>query len=120
MIVLNTEQLIEDEHVNYGNLEGALYDKLTFEKLVRMNIIWVLECIFGPPESIWKENTNYRDIFVLDQQSLRRSVSFEVSRQVGKGKRRSKNGDMYSAAKGYFISLRFIHFGIEIVRYGCI
>lgn len=60
VIVLDTKLHIEDEHVNYGNLEGALYDVVTFEKLVRMNTIWALECIFSPPENIWRENIDYR------------------------------------------------------------
>lgn len=80
VVVYDTEQKIEDQHINYGNLEAALYDTRTFEVLVRKNTIWVLECIFGLPESLWKESIDYRARFVLDTDALRRSVSFEASR----------------------------------------
>jgi hypothetical protein len=86
--VIETDATISDEHVNYGNVEAALYDTRTFQDLVRRNTVWILECIYTEPHNIFKEKVRYRDTFKLDLTELRKSVSYEVSRQVGKGKRR--------------------------------
>jgi hypothetical protein len=93
---------MSDVHVNCGNLEAMLMDKNTFASLVKENTIWILECIFAPPTSIWKEGVKFKDIFALDLPRLRRSVKFEVSRWHSRGKRKGSN------LKKYMIILKLI------------
>jgi hypothetical protein len=120
VIITKNDIYQEDIHLGYGNIDVALYDFRTFESLVLENTIWVLECIFAPSSSIYKEDFNFRRIFQVDLTRLRRSVSFETSRQWMKSKRRGRYGNMYACAKCIFIAIRFMHYGTEIAQYGYI
>ncbi len=85
---------------------------------MKENTIWVLECIFAPKESIFKNEIDFEKKFELNIQRLRMSVSFEVARQMGKGKRKGRIGMLYVTAKTYYISFRFLIRGKEVAQHG--
>ena len=119
VVVVNTNSSMHDVHLNYGNLDVTAYDYKAFTYLVEENIIWVLECIFAPENSILKNDHNFRKDFIFNPTKLRTSVSYEASRQVAKGKR-NRYSDLYIGFKSIFIALRFYHYGIEIAKEGFI
>ena len=118
VIVMNTDIKIMDEHLGYGNIDAALYDKNTFRSFVSENIIWVLECLFAPKNAIFKEEIEFLKFFQYNPGKIRNSVSCEISRQVAKGKRLFD--DPYKGLKCLFIAMRFYFYGSEIAKFGYI
>ena len=116
VIVLNTNITIIHEHLKYGNIDVAGYDYKTFTTMVKDNLIWTLECVFAPKNCILKETFDFRKIFKINLGKLRNSVSYDVSKQISKGKRHKD--DLYKGFKAIFISLRFYYYGIQLVKSG--
>ena len=48
VMVLDIDKKIDGLHISFGNIDCAVYDDKTFQKLLNLNLIWVLECIYVP------------------------------------------------------------------------
>lgn len=116
VVVLNTDIKIMDEHLCYGNIDAALYDKNSFRSFVSENVIWVLECLFAPKNAIFKEEIEFLKFFQYNPGKMRSSVACEISRQLAKGKRLCD--DTYKGFKCLFIAMRFYFYGCEIAKFG--
>ena len=118
VIVLDTTNKICDEHLSYGNIDAAVYDKKIFGTMVEENVIWTLECLFAHKNRIFKEQIEYSKYFLLNLGKLRNSVSCETARQIAKSKRNENN--LYKVFKSLFIAMRYYFYGIEIAKFGTI
>lgn len=100
------------------NINVSIYSQNSFEDLLKRHKIFILECIFLPPQLIIK---NTLDIpFRLDKQILRNSISEKASHSWVKSKKKFEveaDRNVYIAKKSLFHSLRIIDFGIQIAKH---
>lgn len=119
----DTRLCLSDIHLKYSNIDIAVYDHHTFSNFVMARSVWALEAVFG---SAWISDFNYRDLLttmaasMADTSQLRSSVSLEAGRKWRSAKRAVDIGDLHRCRKHIFICLRFLVYGIEIAKTGCI
>gem|GEM_PF-2095706 len=108
-----------EEHLARGDVNAAIYDRGTFERLLENASVWALECMFLPPSMVWKEELDLRPAIRLDPATLRESVCAEAGFAWNKARRIFlKEHDPYRGKKNLFHSFRFLHYGAQLAREG--
>lgn len=115
------------DYINYNDTNIQVFTIGSFETAISNHDIVALECLFLSPINIVCENTcEYDDflfeyfndnIFKLDKQKLRTSISTITSNSWVKGKKKltvANDYDKYLAIKSVFHSIRILDFGIQI------
>lgn len=119
-------KVINGTLTKYGNIDLCIYDKKCFEKYLREQLIWALECIYCPSDKIYLEKINFR-IYAENyrsyheiscNESLKKSIGYEASRKVASSKRHFMNGNIHQSKKHAFIATRFVDYGRQIVKMG--
>lgn len=119
-------KVINGTLTKYGNIDLCVYDQKCFEKYLREQIIWALECIYCPPDQIYLEKIDFRKYVetyrtfheISCNESLKNSIGYESSRKVSSSKRHFLNGNIHQSKKHAFIATRFVDYGRQIVKLG--
>lgn len=106
----------DDDDLEYSvvlkGFNATVYSEKKFIKRIQDHEINALECIFQD------ENDKYLKYFKLDKEKLRRKFSAVASNSYVKCKKKLKDGEVYTAKKSMFHSIRILNFGIQIAKYG--
>lgn len=110
MVVKSEEDLYYS--VNKPNMNITVYSEGLFIQKIKEHDISVLECIFQ------EKDDKYVEHFVLNKETLRRSISSVSSNSYVKCKKKLAEGQIYIGRKSLFHSIRILGFGIQIALTG--
>lgn len=117
--------IINGTLTKYGNIDICIYDNKCFEQYVKEQIIWALECIYCNSKYVYLEKINFRNIAETYRNfhenacndSLKKSVGYESSRKIASAKKHFINNNLHQAKKHIFIAIRFVDYGLQIIKY---
>ena len=116
ILVIKDNSSFKKEYLKVNNYEYHFVKKSEFEQKLNDHKIDFLECYFAPKEMVFFEH--FRPKFEIDKWKLRKSISQVCNNSWSKCRKKIEQGDYYIGIKSLFHSIRILHFGIQIAKYG--
>lgn len=120
-------QIIDGTLVKYGNIDICVYTTDYFLQLLYDQTIYAIEAVYCPQDLIYREMIDHKKLFEKYRQNhkssisilnskLNASIGYESSRKISSSKRHFNN-NVHRAKKHVFIAIRFVDYGLQIVKF---
>jgi predicted nucleotidyltransferase len=115
-IIMKGSSYNQKNTLKYDNFDVNFYNEKEFESLILEHSINALEYIFLPLKFVPVSKKDFRKDFKLDKQKLVSSVNKVVNETMKSAETHWNLNKFHLAKKKIFHSIRFVLFGIQILK----